>query len=298
MLWAERFEAPRTGVFEIQNDLSAKIAATLVQRVESTTAQNARSAKVTDLSAYELVLRASNVKIEKVALIEALGMIEQAIKLAPNYPGAHAQMANSHLLLWRHSLADDLDGALRRARSAATRAIELDNNSYLSHQVLSLIYLYADKDHALALASLTRALKVNPNAANLMIRMATLLGFMNRDAEAIEWAEKAMRQNPFHPAWYEWNAGFVYAVAGENERAILESKKALAVYVTSASIRRVLIAAHGQLDQWDEAKRYAAEIVTQFPKFRLSTHMRNSPFQDPVEREHYWTLFRKAGLPD
>lgn len=225
-LWAERYEAPRADIFEMQNDLSGKIAGTLVQRVETVTATQARSARVTDLNAYELVLRASIVKVEKKALIESLGLIEQAIKLDPGFPGAHAQLANSYLLLWRHSLADDPDEMLRRARSAATRAIELDNNSYLSHQVLSLIYLYADKDHAQALASITKALKVNPNEADLMIRMGTLLGFMNRDAEAILWVEKAMLQNPLHPAWYEWNAGFVYAVAGDSERAIVASKKA------------------------------------------------------------------------
>ena len=131
-----------------------------------------------------------------------------------------------------------------------------------------------------------------------MIRMGTLLGFMNRDAEAMLWVEKAMLQNPLHPAWYEWNAGFVYAVAGDSERAIIASKKALGVHKTSASIRRVLIAAHGQLGQWTEAKGYAAEIMERNPRFRLSTHMRNSPFQDSTEREHYWNLFRQAGLPD
>lgn len=81
-------------------------------------------------------------------MIASLGLIEQAIKLDPSSAGAHAQLANSYLLLWRHSLTDEPDEMLRRTRRAATRAIELDNNSYWSHQVLSLIYLYADKGHA------------------------------------------------------------------------------------------------------------------------------------------------------
>lgn len=297
-LWAERYEAPRADIFEMQNKLSAKIASTLVQRVETATVRQSRSANPADLNAYELVLRAVNANVEKTALLDALKLFEQAIKLNPGYPAAHARLANAYLLLWRHSLTDEPNAMLRGAQRAATRAIELDNNSYLSHQVLSLIYLYADKDHTQALASMTKALKINPNDADLMVRMSAILGFMNRDAEAIEWVEKAMRQNPFHPAWYEWIAGFVYAVAGDNDRAIIESKKALAVYKTSASIRRVLIAAHGQLGQWKEAKRYASEIVGHNPQFRLSTHMRNSPFQDPAEREHFWSLFRQAGLPD
>lgn len=297
-LWAERYDARRTDVFDLQDDLSAKIAATLVERMETVTTRRARSADRARLNAYELLLRAANPKVEKDALYEAIHLIEQAVRIDPDFSRAYAEMAENYMLLWRHSLSDDHDATLRKARAVATRAIELDNNSYRSHQVLSMIYLYADKDHSQAHASIARALEINPNEADLMVRMATLLGFMNRDAEAITWSEKAMRQNPLHPAWYHWNAAFVHAVAGENGRAVLESKKALAVYKTSASIRRILIAAHGDLGQWDEAKRYASEIMSHNPEFRLSTHMRNSPFQDPVERERYWNLFRRAGLPD
>ena len=66
----------------------------------------------------------------------------------------------------------------------------------------------------------------------------------------------------------------------------------------SASLRRILIAAHAQLGEWEQARRYAAEILALTPEFRLSTHMRNSPFMDPVERAEYWQYFRTAGLPD
>ncbi len=297
-LWAERYATPRKNILQVQDELSAKIAATLVERLEAATTRKARASTQTALNAYELLLRAAHPKIEKEALVEANVLIEQAIKLAPNFASAHAELAQNYLMLWRHSLSDDHPGALRNARAAATRAISLDSNSYQAHQVLSMIYLYADKDHAQALAAITKALEINPNEADLMVRYSTLLGFMDRDDEAVEWSEKAMRQNPLHPVWYHWNAAFVYAVAHKDESAIVEAKKALAVYKTSASVRRILIAAHGHRGEWDEAKRYAAEILEQFPKFRLSTDMRNSPFQHEEERKHYWDLFRKAGLPD
>lgn len=297
-LWAERYATPRKDILQVQGELSAKIAATLVERLEVTTTRKARASTQAALNAYELLLRAAHPKIEKKAVVEANALIEQALRLAPDFASAHAELAQNYLLLWRHSLSDDHPAALRNARAAATQAISLDSNSCQAHQVLSMIYLYADKDHAQALASITRALDINPNEADLMVRYSTLLGFMDRDDEAIEWSEKAMRQNPLHPVWYHWNAAFVYAVAHKDERAIVESKKALAVYKTSASIRRILIAAHGHRGEWDEAKRYAAEILEQFPKFRLSADMRNSPFQHEEERKHYWDLFRKAGLPD
>jgi len=298
VIWAERYKTPRKGVFELEEELSSKIASTLVERVEIETSQWAKSTTLSDLTAYELVLRSEPPPIDRTGLNQANQLLDQAIALSPNFAVAHALRAKNYLMLWRHSLAIDLDEALQQARLSATKAIDLDNNSYQAYLELSQIDLYADQDHVQALANLIKALTINPNDADIMVQMATLMGFMNRDDEALQWVEKFYRQNPLHPIWYHWNAAFVYAVAGKNEEAIVASKKALAVYQSSASIRRILIAAHGQLNQWEEAEKYANEIKTLFPGFKLSTHMRNSPFMDPVEKAHYWELFRRAGLPD
>ncbi|WP_029061532.1 winged helix-turn-helix domain-containing protein [Labrenzia sp. DG1229] len=298
VVWAEEYTLSRTDVLAVQNELSARIATTLVQRVEVATSQWARSVTPEDLTAYELVLRSEPPSVDRDGLNAANELLDRAIALSPGFTLAHSLKAKNDLLLWRHSLAKDLDEALRQARASAARAIALDNNSYQAYHALSQIDLYADQDHTQALANLAKALEVNPNDADMMVRMATLLGFMDRDKEALDWIERAVRQNPYHPVWYHWNAAFVFEVAGEHEKAIVAGKKALAVYQTSASIRRILIAAHGHLGQWEEAERYTEEILKEFPDFRLSSHMRNSPFMDPTEKSEYWELFRKAGLPD
>jgi len=297
-VWAENYSVPRTDVLKVLNDLSALIATTLAERVEVVTSQWARTVTIEELTAYELVLRSEPPPIDRDGLNAANDLLDRAIALSPGFTLAYSLKAQNDLLLWRHSLALDLDQALRQARFSAARAVALDNNSYQAYHALSQIDLYADQDHVQALANLTKALEINPNDADMMVRMATLMGFMNRDKEALEWIEQAVRQNPLHPVWYDWNAAFVYVVAGEDEKAIVAAKKALAAYQSSASIRRILIAAYGHLGQWDEAERYAAEILERFPEFGLSSQMRNSPFMDPAEKSEYWEMFRKAGLPD
>lgn len=291
--WAERYEVPLSDIFDLQDDLSGKIAGTLIEQIEA----SARRVERTNLSAYDLVLRAVFTGISKESLLADVDKLERAILLDPNYSRAYAELSDRYLLLWRHSLADDLDDAMRKARAAGRRAIELNTNSAESRLTLAKIYLYADLDHELALATISKALEINPNDADLMVQMAQTLAFMGRGNQAAEWIEKAMRQNPLHPAWYNWNAGFVYGKAGDHERAILEGKKALAVYKSSDSIRRVLIFSYAELGQWDEAKRYAAEILAQTPEFRLSTHMRNAPHMIPGELRHLMEVFEKAGLP-
>lgn len=125
-----------------------------------------------------MFLRSEFPKIERESLNGAVALLDQAIALSPEMTLAHSLKAQNYLLLWRHSLAIELDEALRLARVSAARAIEL----------------YTDQDHVQALANMTKAIEINPNEADLMVRNATLLGFMNRDAEAIAWIEKAFWQ--------------------------------------------------------------------------------------------------------
>ena len=155
----------------------------------------------------------------------------------------------------------------RPARSRPSTLCPMPQCSYRAFHAQSQIDLFADQDHAQALANLATALWITPNDEGLMVRMATVLGFMNRDAEALEWTDKAVRQNPLHPVWHHWKGAFVFAVVGEDERAIIASKKALAVYQSSASNRRIPIATHGHLGRWLEAQKIRRRDIRNIPGF-------------------------------
>ncbi len=296
-VWAEQFDVPKDDVYLVQEDLSAKLATTLVAQVEITTEKQSWQRERTNLNAYELLLQADFPKVERQSLNEGIALLQNVVELDPKFARAHALIGRYYLMLWRHSLAEDPDLTLSQARRWVAQALSLDDLSYEAYKNLATIQLYADEDHAAAYASLLRALQINPNHADTMIQMATLLTFMDRDDEANRWIEKAYLHNPLYPAWYDWNASFVFVVTGQYERGNIAAKKALAVYDSSASLRRILIYGSAMLNDWDAARRYASEILDKTPDFRLSTHMRNSPFQNPERKQHIFAIFEKAGLP-
>jgi adenylate cyclase len=56
-IWSEKLEAPEGGLFDMQDELIARIAATLTARLEETTLRHSRRKPPESLSAYELTLR-------------------------------------------------------------------------------------------------------------------------------------------------------------------------------------------------------------------------------------------------
>jgi len=296
-VWAQEYAAAPEEIFDIQYALSRQIASTLAATVTNLESSEALTEDVATLAAYELYLRADKFKYGKAEFQEQVGLLERAIELDPDFPEAYSLLAWRYLALWLWRFADDPDATLKRAREAALKAMSLDPNDYRSHWALGQIALVGDQDHDFALAEYERAIALNPNQADVIAMMAVVRTNMGRDEEAVAWIEKAMRLNPRHPAWYDWNASFAYLMARDYEEAIIAAKKTLAVYPKQLSARRLLIAAYVETDRMEDAKRVAQEILEIDPGFTLSS-VRNAPFQHEVDRERYFGALRSAGLPD
>jgi len=224
-------------------------------------------------------------------------LLERAIELDPDFPEAYSLLAWRYLALWLWRFADDPDATLKRAREAALKAMALDPNDYRSHWALGQIALVGDQDHDFALAEYERAIALNPNQADVIAMMAVVRTNMGRAEEAVAWIEKAMRLNPRHPVWYDWNASFAYVMARDYEKAIIAAKKTLAVYPKQLSARRLLIAAYVETGRMEDAKKVAQEILEIDPGFTLSS-VRNAPFRHEADRERYFGALSSAGLPD
>jgi TolB-like protein/class 3 adenylate cyclase len=296
-IWAQRYDVAPEEIFDIQNDLSQVIASTLAASVINLETSKVLTKDVTTLAAYELFLRASKYKDGKAEVEENVRLLERAIELDPDFHEAYSELAWRYLNLWQFRLADDPDAALKRARESARKAVSLDQNDYRSHWALGQIALVADQDHDFALAEYEKAIALSPNQADVIAMMSIVMSFSGRAEEGVEWLEKAKRLNPYHPVWYDWNAGFVYFMARDYEKAVLGAKKTLAVYPKQISARRILIAAYVETGRMEDAKKVAQEILEIDPGFTLSS-VRATPFQHAVDRDRYYGALRQAGLPE
>ncbi|MCH8113051.1 MAG: tetratricopeptide repeat protein [Proteobacteria bacterium] len=175
----------------------------------------------------------------------------------------------------------------------AFHALRLDPDDYRAHMTLGRLYSYQGK-HAKGRAEFDRALRINPNDANVLAISADALVYCERVDEALERCQRAIRLNPNAPDWYWWTLGFSYFHLGRYEEAL----EALERITALGQARRLLAATYAHLDRLDEARSEAEEFMKITPNFSIKEWARTEPYTDPNELKRYVDGMRKAGLPE
>ena len=91
--------------------------------------------------------------------------------------------------------------SLRRARQAATRAMDLDVGNQHAWEALA-VSCFFDHDRAGFLDAAERAIALNPRNTNTAAWIGTLLAHMGEHDRGIEIVDRAIALNPYHPRWY------------------------------------------------------------------------------------------------
>src|SRR6056297_3165841 len=223
VVWSERFDTPRGATLSVQDEVVARIVATLrgykgiVQRNE---ARRARAMPEAELSAHDHMMRGMMLKEKffREDMRTARGHFEQALALSPTSATAHGWLAWTWFFEIYMGWTDDPRDAIARTETHARKAVELDPDLDFAHWALGAAYLAAG-DNAAALDCFDRALALNPNNSDALANCAWPLMFEGRTEEAVSRLERAMRLNPFHPDWYLWGLGMARYLQGKFREA-------------------------------------------------------------------------------
>lgn len=148
---------------------------------------------------------------------------EQAIQKDSNYALAYAGLADSYV--WgRAGLPPE--EALRRARAAATKALQLDDTLGEPHAALGQIKFVNDWDWAAAEVEFKRAIELNPNDTNAPHMYSHYLLSMGRMQESLEVSKRALEHDPVSPTM-QLHMGFHYLTARQYDLAIPQYLKVL-----------------------------------------------------------------------
>jgi TolB-like protein/Tfp pilus assembly protein PilF len=213
-LWAERFDGTVADVFELQDRITESVVAALVPTLRKAEIERARRKPPASLDAYDYVLRAiplvfANTVAEsepKVAPFAgdalAVQLLEEALRLQPDYPHAHALIAYVYGQVYRSAIGPAREEARTRASAHAREAVRLgaDDGAVLAYA--GFILLIADKDVGGARVVLDRAVARNPNSATAFTYRALVLAVTGESGPAIEDARHALRLSPLDPHSY------------------------------------------------------------------------------------------------
>ena len=165
-LWADRFDGSVEGVFDLQDQVASSVAAVIEPAVRA--AETARSAhrSTSDLSAYDLYLRASEMyNASSAQRPRALQLLEEAIARDPHYGPALALAAVWCMTLSSDGSAPDRNANRQKGIDFGRRALEVSEND--PRVLADAAYALAcfGEDIAAMTALVERALAFNPSYA-------------------------------------------------------------------------------------------------------------------------------------
>ena len=267
-VWTERFDVLVEELFEVQDELVARIRATLAAHLEEGAVKACLRKPADLLAAYELTLRGlAGLRRGTFEADEAArALFHRALEIDPHYARAHAGMSLSYFNEWSCQYWNLFRENGRLAYAHAHRALDLDDRDAMVHVVVGRIQLYR-REFEQASWYFDRALALCPNDAELLVQLSAAEVFMGRPAMALAHIERAMRLNPFHPNIYHCYAAFAYFGLRDFESAFAALDRVVHVpFVDIPAYTAIALAHRGRMAEAHEhLQRYATgfrELIT------------------------------------
>ena len=200
-LWAQTYTRDLADVFAIQTEIAEAIAQQLQARL--TADEKARIAKpsTNDPVAYDLYLRAqqlddlANDPDAKIHLVQAIALLEEAVRRDPKFLRAYCLMSETHLDLYWGG-ADHTDLRRELARVALQRAEEIQPDAGEVHWRKGLYAYHGFRDYDTALAELEIAKRLLPNEARIYMLIGAIDRRTARFQEAMTNFKRAVELDP------------------------------------------------------------------------------------------------------
>ena len=228
-LWAERYDRDLDQLFEVQDEITATIAAQIEPEVGTAERQRVERKAPQTLDAWDFFHLGQKhlYKSTPADNAEAQRLLRRAIELDPRLAQAHAFLSYAIVLSMIYFESEPDEKRLHEAVAIARTAVELDDKDGL----IRFIYgrgLLAQRDYADALAELEAAIDLNPSLSVSYCGLADSLAYEGRYREAIPFFEKAIRLSPYDPqrwAFYSYRA-LAHLFAREFDQALEWAQKA------------------------------------------------------------------------
>ena len=195
-LWSRQFDEQLTDMLGIEDAISTKITGSLATELTDQEQKQLAKRYTTNPEAYQAYLKARYYYNKGTAegWQRTLQYFNEAIEKDPNFALAHAGLADAYQRM--ASVYLPATEAEPLARSAALRALQLDDTLYEAHLQLGLVKLYYDWDWQASDIEFSRAIELNPNYVEGHSWRGLYLMCMGRFDEAIAEMKQAEQLDP------------------------------------------------------------------------------------------------------
>ena len=229
-LWAKGYERDMRDVLRLQDEVAQAIANEIKVKLtpqEQVLLASARPVNPVALDAYvksNLLNKGSYAQLRK-----ARELLEEAIRIDPNYAPAYAGLADYY---WSTPELDPTM-AMPKAKQYALKALDLDPMMAHAHESLAVIQFYSEWDWAAAEQEFKRAIELSPSDAEAHRRYSFYLSALGRVNEALSEIRQSQQIDPLSIST-QITAGYVFYFARQYDNSVEQCQKALELDPNSA----------------------------------------------------------------
>ena len=218
-IWGEQYNRTPSDLLEIQDEIARDISDSLKIKLSEQELVSFTKRPTDNHEAYNLYLRGRYFwnRYSKDWVLKAIEAFKQAIAIDANYALAYCGMADAYFRLSNIHMPPR--EVLPKAKEAALKALEIDDNLAEAHSSLGLLRVYYDHDWAEAEREFKRSLELSPDLVLSHQRYGSYLTFQGRFEEAISHYEHALVLDPFS-LHAHMNLATAHYLMGEYQRAI------------------------------------------------------------------------------
>lgn len=298
VVWAERHDRPVADLFEVQDEIAAKIVGALEPAFLQREEQRSVSRPHRDLLSWDLLMRARwhYWRSTQRHSLEAKLLLEQAIRLRPSDGAALSLLAFSLATdVWSGWAADPKATAIE-ARQLATRAVAIDDRDAFAHFTLAVTLLSFGELDA-AIAEQRRALALYPHFAAAAAELGRLLAFSGDTDEGSRLIGQAMTDSPTDPRRALWifSLGIACFVDRRYAEAAAHARSAITLRRDWFFNHLLLASSLAHLDNLLAARQALGEGLRLLPTLSLSALRAGHPFRRDADRTRYVEGLRAAG---
>ncbi len=304
-LWAERFDKPRADIFDMQDEITTRLARTVGIELVAAEGRRAERERPNNMDAVDLAMRGWAILNQPLSLQrarEARELFDAALRLDDRNVEALIGLASYHVNNVRTFAATNRDEELRIAATATTKALTLAPGNALAHFVRANV-LHVSGATERSLRELEFAVTLDRNLAWAHADAGFMKVLLGRAEEAEADLANAIRLSPRDPGLDRWYGllGIADLYLGRLESALDRLRKSVEINPDVALTQFFLAAAsalNGHAAEAREARDAGLRLDANFTVARFRNERRSDNPIFLAQRERIFEGLSLAGVPE
>jgi adenylate cyclase len=300
-VWSDRYDRALGDIFDVQNEVTQKIAGALGGMTGTLALADAASVRrmaPANLQAYDYYVLGVDYHFQhnREGNFKAEAAFKKAIELDPHLARAYVGLGRVYLVRGSWGWGESAPSDYERAKSLELKAIELDSADATAYALLGEIYFFLS-DYDRGLGAFQQALVLNPNDPTILVKYGgTALFLSGRSQEGVEMINRAYRLNPHYEGYYDSYTDPFY-VLGQYDEVIAKTLRRRGELDLQSQL--TLILTYAQLGRETDMAAARTELLRRYPDFSLERWLSDfGTIKDQPTLARYLDGARKAGLRD